>query len=207
MSPARLSWVIMARNDYPLYTRQNRYCKYVWDICPQSWGQMSPRGFVPTWGQIVPTWGQMSPRGAQVRVTGLPRRVSDAPRPTDSACPESDESYVHRYDSSTPSGWDRQHMKVTCPHCQKLLTRRKLSQHVERMHGISPVIIPPVPEPTIAVAYHLSMPTHPLASVRCPVPACPASFKTRSRIRSHFACRHPQDTLLIAEEGPLLQCP
>jgi hypothetical protein len=75
------------------------------------------------------------------------------------------------------------------------------------MHGISPIVIPPVSEPTIAVAYHLSMPTHPLASVRCPVPACPASFKTRSRLRSHFACRHPQDTLLIAEEGPLLQCP
>ena len=77
-----------------------KIAKYVGDICPQSWGHLSPvvGTNVPTWGQLSPpgdkcphvgtnvpkwgqlsAWGQMSPRGdkcPQVRVTGLPRRVT-----------------------------------------------------------------------------------------------------------------------------------
>ena len=41
----------------------------------------------------------------------------------------------------------------------------------------------------------------------CPLEGCPATFKTPDLMRKHFRRRHPLDTVIIEEEGPLPKCP
>ena len=42
---------------------------------------------------------------------------------------------------------------------------------------------------------------------KCTVDNCPATIKTAGEMRKHFRNRHPEDTIIIADEGPLPQCP
>jgi hypothetical protein len=42
---------------------------------------------------------------------------------------------------------------------------------------------------------------------KCPHPACPYSTNKRDRMRRHFRARHPNDVIVIEEEGLLPQCP
>jgi hypothetical protein len=52
--------------------------------------------------------------------------------------------------------------------------------------------------------YRFNMP--PRHDTPCPVPACPYITKTRPEMRRHFRARHPEDTIIINEEGLLPQC-
>jgi hypothetical protein len=51
---------------------------------------------------------------------------------------------------------------------------------------------------------NVSMP--PRTWVPCPVPNCYGRARTRDSMRVHFVHRHPFDTLIIDEEGPLPRC-
>jgi hypothetical protein len=42
---------------------------------------------------------------------------------------------------------------------------------------------------------------------KCTVNNCPAMIKTAGEMRKHFRNRHPEDTIIIADEGLLPQCP
>jgi hypothetical protein len=42
--------------------------------------------------------------------------------------------------------------------------------------------------------------------VSCPVPECLYSTNTRTEMRRHFRARHPDDSIIITEEGKLPQC-
>ena len=52
--------------------------------------------------------------------------------------------------------------------------------------------------------YRFNMP--PRHDTPCPVPACPYITNTRPEMRRHFRARHPEDTIIINEEGLLPQC-
>jgi hypothetical protein len=41
---------------------------------------------------------------------------------------------------------------------------------------------------------------------QCPVPGCPGTAAERFGLREHFMFRHPEDTIIIEEEGALQRC-
>ena len=53
--------------------------------------------------------------------------------------------------------------------------------------------------------YQISFPSG-CSSIKCPVDDCLASLVDRGKLRRHFACRHPFDSICILEEGLLPQC-
>jgi hypothetical protein len=70
------------------------------------------------------------------------------------------------------------------------------------------------PNPTVStvptegiepVMFHLSMPKG--GWTECPALDCPFNTKSRNQMRQHFRAWHPQDTIIIGEEGQLPQCP
>ena len=53
--------------------------------------------------------------------------------------------------------------------------------------------------------YRFSMP--PKCFIPCPVPQCPYKSEFPATMRRHFRNCHPEDTIIIEEEGPLPRCP
>jgi hypothetical protein len=97
---------------------------------------------------------------------------------------------------------------TTCPVCETSVQQRNLRQHLISPHQIferpskrPKSSLPSQRAPTI---YNISMP--PRTWVQCPVPNCDGRASTRDSMRVHFAHRHPFDTIIIDEEGPLPRC-
>jgi Reverse transcriptase (RNA-dependent DNA polymerase) len=97
---------------------------------------------------------------------------------------------------------------VSCPICETTLQQRNLRQHLISQHQVfeRPAKRPKslVPSQQAPNTYSVSMP--PRAWVACPVPNCAGRAGTRDSMRVHFAHRHPFDTIIIEEEGPLPRC-
>jgi hypothetical protein len=97
---------------------------------------------------------------------------------------------------------------TTCPVCETSIQQRNLKQHLITQHQIferpnkrPKTSLPAQHAPT---TYNVSMP--PRTWVQCPIPNCDGRAGTRDSMRVHFSHRHPFDTLIIEEEGPLPRC-
>jgi hypothetical protein len=98
-----------------------------------------------------------------------------------------------------------QRCMTTCPVCETSVQQRNLRQHLISQHQIfeRPSKRPKssLPSQRAPTTYNISMP--PRTWVQCPVPNCDGRASTRDSMRVHFAHRHPFDTIIIDEEGPL----
>ena len=118
----------------------------------------------------------------------------------------SDDAFARRYDPSLPTHRDRSLTQVSCPHCHNKITQQYLSTHLRRIHHIyDPFPIDPIPHHQ-PQTYMVSFPMGCLF-LQCPVSSCPAITNSRYDLRRHFSTRHPDDLIMIFEEGLLPQCP
>ena len=119
----------------------------------------------------------------------------------------SDAAYKRRMTGEGDSYRARKRARINCPQCGKEMAHGSLPQHLLTQHGM-------IEDPTNwldapgrqPAAYRVS---HPTGSRRkCPVDGCPGVSNSRDALRRHFLYRHPQDSLVILEEGshPLPRC-
>jgi hypothetical protein len=109
--------------------------------------------------------------------------------------------------------------KVTCELCGSIVNRQHLPVHQTKpicINGRKDYVPPPPvwiaaaaqaePSERGARTYRMSIPKGHTGEVVCPVDGCcDASMlqKKRTSLRKHFRLRHLEDTIIIAEEGPL----
>lgn len=102
----------------------------------------------------------------------------------------------------------RKRRMVSCDECGKLVQERNLAKHLVTQHNIYQrppkrrKILDTISEDP--VSYSVDLPPHSI--VNCPVVGCNGRAGTRDSMRMHFAHRHPHDTIVIEQEGPLPRC-
>ena len=102
----------------------------------------------------------------------------------------------------------RQRRRVICTVCGADLAASSLAAHRRTQHGLASdpgyLFEEPEPEPT---TFHTSFPLH-MGALACPVPECTGFVTSRVGLGRHFVYRHPEHTVVIAEEGtaPLPRC-
>ena len=94
---------------------------------------------------------------------------------------------------------------LTCSICSERFTPQKLRDHLANIHHLTPPADEDFCEASLPQSYTISMPGH--VRVPCPVRECPGSADTGAAMRQHFATRHVDDSICIAEEGQYLRCP
>jgi hypothetical protein len=120
------------------------------------------------------------------------------------------QAYKRRMDGDGPTHRDRQRRRSECPVCQKGISAGYIHVHLRRVHGRqapsmeSPETLTYMGNPASCV-YSVSTPPY-IKSVECPLGGCPGRACNGSQIRRHFMFKHPQDRLVIQEEGPLSRC-
>ena len=107
---------------------------------------------------------------------------------------------------------------MTCELCGSIVNRQHLPVHQKKpicIYGRKDYVPPPPvwtaaaeqaePPERGARTYRMSIPNGHTGEVVCPVDGCDASMllKQRTSLRKHFRLRHLEDTIIIAEEGPL----
>jgi Reverse transcriptase (RNA-dependent DNA polymerase) len=97
---------------------------------------------------------------------------------------------------------------TTCPVCEREIQQRNLKQHLINQHQ---VFERPKKRPKTSLhaqrtptTYNVSMPSG--TWTQCPVPNCDGRAGTPDSMIVHFSHRHPFDTIIIDEEGPLPRC-
>ncbi len=65
---------------------------------------------------------------------------------------------------------------------------------------------PESPASNLSQTYQVSFPIQPVLT-NCPVPDCPAHPSTRNGLRRHFCTMHPNDVIVIVQEGEYPRCP
>jgi len=111
-------------------------------------------------------------------------------------------SYKRRMEGGGLSFRERQRTRVVCDLCDKELAKGSLNTHKRTVHGVSALRgnLGPEPPERAPDSYRVSFPAG-VHGVECPVEDCPGTATTRDNLRSHFAHRHPRDSLCILEEG------
>ena len=130
----------------------------------------------------------------------------------------SDEAYNRQCTGKGKTHREKSLEKVTCELCGSIVNRQHLPVHQKKPICINgrKDYIPPPPVWTAAAeqaeppergarTYRMSIPNGHTGEVVCPVDGCDASMllKQRTSLRKHFRLRHLEDTIIIAEEGPL----
>jgi hypothetical protein len=116
----------------------------------------------------------------------------------------SEVAYKRRMIGGEETYRDRKSRKISCPECEMMMTDRHLKTHLLFQHGI--VQEHDAPNNTNGAGeYSISMPYRRM-KVKCPVPGCPGGAAERYGLRRHFMYRHPDDTIVIREEGVLPRC-
>jgi hypothetical protein len=131
-------------------------------------------------------------------------------------------AYIRRMTGTGLSNRERCLEKVDCELCGATINRQYVKNHQrtlkcirgrndwtarnstsERLEnpdqpqGVGTEIEPPI-------EYRFCMPLR--QTVPCPVPDCPYATSTRTEMRRHFRGRHPDNCIIITEEGKLPQC-
>jgi hypothetical protein len=134
----------------------------------------------------------------------------------------SKEAYDRRVTGKGISNQERRLQKVECELCGATVNRQHLKNHQKtikcqrgreewatRRAEMVGICNDSTQEQeagieTTTSEYRFSMPTK--QETPCPVPECHYVTSTRTEMRRHFRARHPDDTIVIAEEGKLPQC-
>jgi DNA-directed RNA polymerase subunit RPC12/RpoP len=116
------------------------------------------------------------------------------------------EAYARIFDKSLPSARERRRQQVQCPECSLSLARNSLTRHLHQIHHLPMLQIPPAPEFHPSQTYHVDFPVDHYVA-HCPVADCPAHCTTKYKLRRHFAVRHPEDVIIIVQEGEYPRCP
>jgi exonuclease III len=107
-----------------------------------------------------------------------------------------------------PSYSATQRRVISCPVCEASVQQRNLKTHLITQHQIferpTKRLKSSFPAQRNPASYNVSLP--PGTWVACPVPNCDGRASTRDSMRVHFAHRHPFDSIIIDEEGPLPRC-
>jgi hypothetical protein len=118
-------------------------------------------------------------------------------------------AYKRRLTGDGLSYRETKRIRVECPMCYASFQAGHLASHNLLVHGISPPhpysSQPPAPALPSPTTYIVSMPLRNFPT-DCPVPHCVGRVSLRSNLRRHFAHRHPEDVIIIAEEGRLPRC-
>ena len=122
----------------------------------------------------------------------------------------SDASYARSH-SDDGAAATRAHKRqaVECTVCQHPIQRQSLRAHMLRQHGTEVYAPPPLDPPGADEPYTVSMPLWASGQRHaCPVEGCPGHASSRGNMRKHFRDRHPNDLVIIPEEGtePFPQC-
>ena len=112
-------------------------------------------------------------------------------------------AYKRRMVGGEESYRKRKSRKISCPTCEMVIAESHLKTHLLHQHGTVQEI---QAQNIIEMgSYTVSMP-HRRMKVTCPVPGCPGGAAERYGLRRHFMYRHPNDTIVIQEEGVLQRC-
>jgi hypothetical protein len=106
------------------------------------------------------------------------------------------QAYKHSMDGDDPTHRDRQRRRSEFPVFQKGMLAGYLHINLRQVHGSH--------APSMESPKNLTSIGNPVScfySVRCPGRAC-----SQGHLRRHFMFKHPQDWLVIQEEGPLPRC-
>ena len=131
---------------------------------------------------------------------------------------QSKEAYNRKLTGEGLSHRQRSLSKVECYLCGTTINQQsmKLHQRTKKCESgwkewaarrsVMETIKPPEldTETQAPIEYKFSMPMR--KETPCPVQDCPYSTKTRPEMRRHFRSRHPNDVIIIEEEGKLPQC-
>jgi hypothetical protein len=112
----------------------------------------------------------------------------------------------HSSDRDNPSD-TRKEARTACPACPGSSERRDHpDEHVHDVHGATAAQHSlPHPDTETTHRYGMSLPLG--VRAKCPVPGCPYTATTRPMTYRHFAWCHPNDSILIIEDGTLPRCP
>ncbi len=115
-----------------------------------------------------------------------------------------DAAYKRRMTGEGEEFKTRKSRKVSCPTCDDVVSERYLSTHLLHQHNIVQERAAPELQ-SAPQSYTVSMPRRRMF-FQCPVPGCPGQAAKRFGLRRHFMFRHPEDTIIIEEEGALQRC-
>ena len=103
----------------------------------------------------------------------------------------------------------RKRQRLQCPLCPKSLQKGSIRAHLLRVHGVHPDTVAALDTPCSLrqppIDHQVSFPLS-RGEVPCPVEGCPFNATSRTELRKHFMIRHPIDSLVVLEEGPLPRC-
>jgi len=111
-------------------------------------------------------------------------------------------AYKRRMDGTGESYGEKKRARASCPHCDKDLAVGSLSSHLRNVHGMSAFVSASTgsAQARQPASFRVSFPSG-VRKIGCPIEGCPGTATSRDNLRSHFAYRHPDDTLCILEEG------
>jgi hypothetical protein len=129
----------------------------------------------------------------------------------------SQQAYSPMIARTDPTNKDIQKQIIECTHCQTNVQHLSMRQHQQsqfclevqkRMDNNQPVVCLPinVEEETQEPQTHIISITC-QQQPTCPHPNYPYTTHKGDRMRKHFRNRHPEDIVIIAQEGLLPQCP
>ena len=95
---------------------------------------------------------------------------------------------------------------VECPVCRKGMQRASLKRHIKWIHpGHVPMPYRYTPISQPPRVFTMSSFTKGRHNA-CPVPQCPGGGRDKFGVYRHYAFRHPNDEIIIAEDGILPKC-
>jgi Reverse transcriptase (RNA-dependent DNA polymerase)/Endonuclease/Exonuclease/phosphatase family len=119
-------------------------------------------------------------------------------------------AYKFRMTGIGASEQARRALRITCPTCRREMRASSLRRHMESVHQEfsmpQQAIAKRLFDETSGTMYQISVPKGRRDKVLCPVPECPGTATNGYDMRKHFMKRHPKDSIVIEEEGPLPRC-
>ena len=117
----------------------------------------------------------------------------------------SDEAYERRMKGTGESYKTRMSRLITCPECDKEMRMSHLKTHLSLIHNkVQETEYPDITQAEPR-SFTVSMDRSRM-KIACPVPECPGGGSDRHNLRRHFMFRHPNDIIIIEQEGKLPRC-
>ena len=117
----------------------------------------------------------------------------------------SDEAYERRMKGTGESYKTRMSRLMTCPECDKEMRMSHLKTHTSLLHNkvqeTEYTDITQAEPRSFTVSMDRSR-----MKIACPVPEFPGGGSHRHNLRRHFMFRHPNDIIIIEQEGKLPIC-
>jgi hypothetical protein len=103
---------------------------------------------------------------------------------------------------------EKKRRKVQCYECTKTLAQSSLSNHLIRQHGTHLRVLElsnNITDKGPPRLYQVSFPEHCRVKLY-PSEDCSGKATPRANLRRHFMFKHPQDDIIILEEGFIPRC-